>query len=301
MPVTFYNNEFIKFSNALLGQKKPDSESTPGDFIPIEPKYKPSQVVLNEELVDEISYTLKIIENIKIIYDEWEFGEVDPMPKAILNFYGPPGTGKTMTAHAIASKLGVKILAANYAEIESKFVGDAPKNLIKAFETANTTNALLFFDEADSFLGKRITSVSTGCDQAVNSLRSQMLILLENISGIVIFATNLMRNYDRAFESRIFKHIKFGYPNRTNRKKIIQITTPPRAPIQNGEFTDEQLNQLVEISEGFSGRDIKNAVLDALAHAVINRKNSILFEDFLMAFESQQKNKRELDAIHNQQ
>ena len=296
MPITFHTTEQL---DVFLGKRNTDSESTTSVFIPVEPKYKPSQVVLNQELVDEISYTLKVIENKEIIYDDWGFGEVDPAPKAILNFYGPPGTGKTMTAHAIASRLGVNILAANYAEIESKFVGDAPKNLIKAFETAGTTNALLFFDEADSFLGKRITNVSTGCDQAVNSLRSQMLILLENFSGIVIFATNLMRNYDRAFESRIFKHIKFDYPGRTNRKTIIQKITPARAPIQNGEFTDEQLSRLVAISEGFSGRDIKNAVLDALAHAVIKRKNRVLFEDFLTAFESQKKNKRELDSIHN--
>ena len=68
---------------------------------------------------------------------------------------------------------------------------------------------MLFFDEADSFLGKRIQNVSSSSDQAINSLRSQMLILLEDFEGVVVFATNLADNYDKAFESRICKHISF--------------------------------------------------------------------------------------------
>lgn len=43
-----------------------------------------------------------------------------------------------------------------FAEVESKYVGDAPKNLFKAFNAAKEADAVLFFDEADSFLGKRI-------------------------------------------------------------------------------------------------------------------------------------------------
>lgn len=71
----------------------------------------------------------------------------------------------------------------------------------------------MFFDEADSFLGKRIQNVNQSADQALNSLRSQMLILLEEHSGVVIFATNLVSNFDKAFQSRILKHIKFDLPN----------------------------------------------------------------------------------------
>ncbi|MGC8140941.1 AAA family ATPase, partial [Salmonella enterica] len=82
----------------------------------------------------------------------------------------------------------------------------APKNLQAAFDVAKNNDCVLFFDEADSFLGKRITNVVQGADQALNSLRSQMLILLEEFKGIVIFATNLVTNFDTAFESRILKH-----------------------------------------------------------------------------------------------
>ena len=51
------------------------------------------------------------------------------MQRFSINFYDPPGTGKTMAAHALAHHLGKQILIVNYADIESKYVGDTPKNI----------------------------------------------------------------------------------------------------------------------------------------------------------------------------
>jgi AAA+ superfamily predicted ATPase len=193
---------------------------------------------------------------------------------------GSPGTGKTMAAHAIAAELGKKILAVNYAEIESKFVGDAPKNLISAFEIAKKESCVLFFDEADSFLGKRITSVSSSSDQAVNSLRSQMLILLETFDITVIFATNLNENYDKAFDSRILCSIKFELPDRELRKQSIAKMIPSKAPINREILTDELLYKLSDLTEGFSHRELKNAALMVLTECC--KRNSEITEDLLV-------------------
>src|SRR5690606_16063024 len=177
------------------------------------------------------------------------------------------------------------IMALNYADIESKFVGEAPKNLVKAFETAQNEKAVLFFDEADSFLGKRISNVTSNADQSVNSLRSQMLILLDNFKGIVIFATNLIENYDSAFESRIFRHLFFDMPNATNRKKIISMSIPEKVPYEDGNgITAEQLDDLVQLSDGFNGRHIKNAILSGLANAVLDDREFVRFNDFKSSF-----------------
>lgn len=268
-------------------------------FVPSEPKFGFEQIILNQDLLNEISKTLSILKYRHIIYDEWGFNEVEPSPKAILNFYGPSGTGKTMTAHAIAKHLGLKILSLNYADIESKFVGDAPKNLVRAFEIAKKENALIFFDEADSFLGKRITSVSTSSDQAVNSLRSQMLILLDNFPGIVIFATNLISNYDRAFESRIFKHLKFDLPDKEQRIKLIKKMIPTRVPLD--QLIEEQLVDLADISEGFSGRDIKNCILNALTTVVCEDRKLVTFKDLQDSFKKYEENKKHLEKEFNPQ
>lgn len=262
-------------------------------FFPSKPLYSIDQVVLSEELKGEIETALNLLKYRKKIYDDWGFGKIDPKPRAILNFYGPPGTGKTMTAHAIAKELGLNILALNYADIESKYVGDAPKNLVKAFKTAEENNCLLFFDEADSFLGKRIQNVQSSSDQAVNSLRSQMFILLEQFNGIVVFATNLLGNYDRAFESRIFRHIKLDLPNKEERRKIIEKTVPKvalKVPLNN-----TLLDELAKISDGFSGREIKNAILEGLTLSATANKDFLDDKDLLIAFENMNKQRENID------
>ncbi|MBD5286003.1 MAG: AAA family ATPase [Bacteroides sp.] len=255
-------------------------------YIPENPKYTLDKVILSKEIKDDILEALNVIENKQLIYDIWGFGEIDPYPRSILNFYGPPGTGKTMTANAIANSLNKKILALSYAEIESKYVGEAPKNLTKAFECANKHDAVMFFDEADSFLGKRIQNVTHGSDQALNSLRSQMLMLLESFNGVVIFATNLVSNFDAAFESRILKHIKFELPNKDARIHIIAELIPIKLPIVT-PLSVEELEHLAEITEGFSGRELKNAILEVLLRkAKKDGKNAIFgYLDFKEGFE----------------
>lgn len=264
-------------------------------FTPIFPRYSFNRIILPTELRQQIYDSINIIKYQKLIYKDWGFEEVDTIPKSILNFYGPPGTGKTMCAHAIAKEVDKKLLALNYAEIESKYVGEAPKNLQRAFDIAKEEDCVLFFDEADSFLGKRINNVTQGAEQALNSLRSQMLILLEEFPGIVIFATNLVSNFDRAFESRILKHLKFNLPNREARIEIIRHMLPKKLPLQNG-ISEELLLKLSESSDGFSGREIKNAILNILlAKASVCGNNAIFTdEDLISGFIHQ---KEELEQL----
>ncbi len=175
----------------------------------------------------------------------------------------PPGTGKTVTAQAIAKALGKKIMILSYTDIESKYVGEAQKNLRKAFDLAKKEEAVMFFDEADSLLSKRITSISHSADLSANALRSEMLIQLEKFNGVVIFATNLLSTYDRAFETRILKHIKFALPDKNMRKELIKKLLPPKLNFYP-ELTPENLEEVAELTEGFSGRDIKNVIFESL-------------------------------------
>lgn len=233
-------------------------------FVPVEPKFKMESVIMSEEMRAEIDDALSIIRNRDLIYNEWGFQEIDPQARAVLSFYGPGGTGKTKCAHAVASALGRKILCVNYANIESMWAGESPKNLISAFNVAQESNAVLFMDEADSFLGKRITNVTSGHDQSINSLRSQMLILLEEFEGVVIFGTNLVENFDKAFETRILKSIKFDLPDESSRIKLFKLMIPQKVPFSVPLSEDDYL-EFAKQSENFSGREIKNTILETLS------------------------------------
>lgn len=277
--------------------KKPNVQTSEIVFQATKPRHTFDKIIIPAKLRSDIAEAIGLIANQDLIYNTWGFASVDSVPKSVLNFYGPPGTGKTMTAHAIAHELKKSLLALNYAEIESKFVGEAPKNLAQAFAQAKKEDAILFFDEADSFLGKRIENVSNGSDQAINSLRSQMLILLEDFGGVVIFATNLVNNFDKAFESRILKHLHFELPDLEARAEIIKTKIPIQLP-KVTEFHQGDYSALGELADGLSGREIKGVVLEALLKKAYADNANGLFtvSDFVNAFKNKQEEKSKLKA-----
>ena len=277
---------------------KPDANELKGEWEPENPRYTRKQWIVSDSIKGSFDDAVSIIRNSEKIYKVWGFEEVDPNPRAVLCFYGPAGTGKTMAAHVLASELNRKIIAAKYSQIESKYVGDAPKNLRRVFEEAKATNAVLFFDEADSFLGKRMENVSSGSEQAINSLRGEMLILLEEYRGVVVFATNLLTNIDRAFESRIISKIEFEMPNAEARRMMIRSKIPSKAPIEES-FGEAELDKLVELSDGFSGRVIRSAMLMSLVKAARRAEETgvdvVRYVDFEEAFAEQKKTAESID------
>lgn len=204
----------------------------------------------------------------KTIYQDWNFASVDKQGRSvILNFFGDPGTGKTLTAEAFAGSLGLPIIKLGIAELESKFMGETSKNIQAVFQSATDAGAVLFFDEADTLLGKRLSSVTQGIDNEVNAMRSTLLIELEKFDGIAIFATNFAKNYDEAFRSRISHHIQFELPDLEGRQALWQRMLVPQIPLE--EEREEIIKNVAELSEGFSGREIRTCMRLVLPKALL--------------------------------
>ena len=95
-------------------------------------------VSLNGGARAHIEAVLAMIRHREKLFGDWGLGETNPEGRAMaLNFYGPPGTGKSMTAEALAGSLGKQLLLVSYAELESKYVGETPKNIRAVFQTAS--------------------------------------------------------------------------------------------------------------------------------------------------------------------
>ena len=260
-------------------EPKPSPKPEPVEevFIPEEPKWSLDEIILPQAVREKILDVANYSENTHRVFELWGFKHTHKFSRRIgINLYGAPGTGKTMAAHAIAKQLGKKILIVNYADIESKYVGETPKNIRKAFESAKASDSILFFDEADAILSKRVTNMTQAVDVSVNQTRSVMLMLMNEYQDFIIFATNFIENFDPAFMRRISMHVEFTLPDEDCRRKLWRMYTPAECP-NNLDF-----DELAKKFDGISGSDISNAMLNAAFKAarlgVDELDKSLVFE-----------------------
>ena len=260
---------------------KKKTESPKMQFALSVPKYTFDDMILSKSVYDELQTVINAQRYWKTVFDTWGLGSVLKERKALfINLYGASGTGKTMAAHAIASALNKKLVCVNYADIESKYVGETSKNLTSLFTQPDVREQIIFFDEADALLSKRVTEMSSATDVSVNQTRSVLLTLLNSYEGMVIFATNFISNYDSAFMRRIQYHIRFELPDVPLREKLWKHYLPEQMPL------DADIPALAEKSEGLTGSDISTAVLKAALKAVQSENPVVRQEDLLNAVES---------------
>jgi SpoVK/Ycf46/Vps4 family AAA+-type ATPase len=258
------------------------------------PRRRLADLVVPEGTRRQMAALLTKIRYHPVLYENFGRGEVDPDGgRTAINLYGPPGTGKSFAAEAIAHELGLGIIRVNYAEVESKFVGETAKNIRAAFQKAREAQALLFFDEADSILGRRLTNVSQSTDHAVNVSRSVMLLELDRFAGVAVFATNLAANYDTAFIRRILGHVALPLPDAEGRRRLWQRHLPARMPVQ---LDARAWERLVAETDGLAGGDILNSVVSAAALALEREGPAcrITLDDFLAAIQAAKRAKAEI-------
>ena len=230
----------------------------------VAPERTLADVVLSVQTRRTLDHALAEVRNQHLIFSRWGLGERHTSGRGLaFNFAGPPGTGKTICAEAIAHALGKKLLLVDYAEAESMWLGETPKNIVSAFRTAAEQDAVLFFDEADAIATRRTTSAGSAPDRERNLTVNVLLRELEGFNGIVIFATNLAANFDRAFERRIRTHVLFEIPGAEERARIWRLQIHPKKTPLAG---DVDFNLLAERYVA-TGGDIKNAVIKAAAAA----------------------------------
>lgn len=263
-------------------------------FVIEQPKRKLSDLVVSENIKMQMASLLAKVKYHDVLYDDFGLKEVDPTGgRTAINLYGPPGTGKSFAAEAIAVELKKNLIRVNYAEIESKFVGETPKNITAVFQKAKESNAVLFFDEADSILGKRLSNITQSTDHAVNVSRSVMLLELDGFSGITIFATNFASNYDSAFVRRILGHIEMPLPDMKCREALFEKLIPSKLPV---ELSESDRSCIIFETEGLSGGDILNIIVNASSIA-LEREGpmcKVNLRDFITAIHASKKAKEEI-------
>jgi ATP-dependent 26S proteasome regulatory subunit len=224
----------------------------------ITPRYEWDDIVLPPDTKAQLREMIQRVQFKPVVFDDWTFGKKLAYGRGIAAlFTGESGTGKTMAASIIAGDLGLELYKIDLSSLVSKYIGETEKNLERVFTEAITSNAILFFDEADAVFGKR-SEIQDSHDRYANLEVSYLLQRMERFDGIVILASNLQTNIDEAFIRRLDFIIEFPFPQKTEREHIWQVSVPAAMPLAD----DIDFALLAERFE-LSGGNIRNGVLGA--------------------------------------
>ncbi len=190
-------------------------------------------IILPEDTRQQLQELINQARQRPVVHHAWGFGAKLAGKGISALFTGEPGTGKTMSADIITGELGLDLYKVDLSSLVSKYIGETEKNLERVFTEAATSNAVLFFDEADAIFGKR-SEVKDSKDRYANLEISYLLQRMEAYDGIAILATNMRANLDEAFTRRFDFITDFPFPEADAREEIWRIHFPPQAPVADG-------------------------------------------------------------------
>ncbi|HAR96955.1 MAG TPA: hypothetical protein DCR97_13510 [Deltaproteobacteria bacterium] len=219
--------------------------------------------------------------NGKVLLNKWDLERITYGSGLGALFYGPPGTGKTALAGAIAKSLDRPLQVMETSKILSPWVGMTERIMERVFVAAEKTRAVLFIDEADSFLQSREQAMHSWESTQVNTL----LRLIERFNGLVILATNHEMKLDKALDRRLQYKLAFPMPDQTARQRLWVKMLGSKVPLAE----DVDLSVLASIP--LSGGQIKNAVLAGCIRATqrSGMAGPVTLQDLTMAAQAENK------------
>ena len=228
----------------------------------IKPKYVWKDIVLPKDQMAQLREITNYVKYKHVVYDDWGFDRKLSLGKGLnVLFSGPSGTGKTMAAEIMANELNLDLYKIDLSTVVSKYIGETEKNLSKIFKEAETSNAILFFDEADALFGKR-SEVKDSHDRYANIEIGYLLQKMDEYTGVVILATNMRKNMDDAFVRRMHFTVEFPFPEENYRLSIWKNIFPDETP-QGKNIDFDFLAKKFKMSGG----NIKNVALAAAFYA----------------------------------
>ena len=221
------------------------------------------------------------------------FSEMGIVPPKGVLLTGPPGTGKTMLAKAVANSTNATFLGLVGAELAQKYIGEGGRMVRELFEMARKKSpSIIFIDEIDSIGSKRL-DVSTSGDREVQRTLMQLLSEIDGFDSLqdvkVIAATNRPELLDAALlrPGRFDRIIEIPMPDIEAREAIFSV--------HSGEMPKSKgidARKLASMTEGFSGAEIKSAVLEAGISAISDNRKSVNKDDFVLAIKKVQDNRK---------
>ncbi|KAF9982701.1 hypothetical protein BGZ65_002578 [Modicella reniformis] len=186
---------------------------------------------------------------IEPFHNPGKYIEMGISPPRGLLIHGPPGIGKTMLCCALAEELGINFMLVESSQIRSKVVGESEQNIARMFAQAKANApCILFIDQIDVLApsrGSTHTSENSG-DRIVTGL---------------LTATNRPEIIDSAIlrPGRLDQIVHIPIPDQRTRQAILKGYAS-KMPIR---ISAEEMLQLANNTEGYSGADLENLCREA--------------------------------------
>lgn len=236
-------------------------------------------LVLPEAQLHILKELLAQVRQRATVYETWGMGGKTGRGLGLsVLFAGPSGTGKTLAADVLAHGLGLDLYRIDLSAVVSKYIGETEKNLRRVFDSAETSGAVLLFDEADALFGKR-SEVKDSHDRYANIEVGYLLQRMEAYRGLAILTTNLKDALDAAFLRRIRYIVRFPFPDAAQRAEIWRRSFPAQTPTQGLDYL--KLAQL-----GVAGGNIRNIALNA-AFLAADAQEPVQMRHILLAARSE--------------
>jgi SpoVK/Ycf46/Vps4 family AAA+-type ATPase len=235
----------------------------------VQPGFTWDDLVLPDDTMDTIKELVAFAKHRARLLEDWGWSRKLPYGRGVSAIMaGPPGTGKTMVAQILAGEMGYDLYLIELAQVVNKYVGETEKNLARVFDEAESSHAILFFDEADALFAKR-TEVKSSNDRYANLEVNYLLQRMETYNGITLLATNLEQGLDEAFKRRVRFSIMFEMPEPPVRERLWRSMFPAEVKLAD-DVPWARLAEKYEMAGGY----IKKAALRAAARAIARGKDA---------------------------
>jgi SpoVK/Ycf46/Vps4 family AAA+-type ATPase len=206
-----------------------------------------------------------------------------PSPKGLL-LTGIQGTGKSITAKAIANEWELPLLKLDIGKLFGGIVGESESKVREMIQISEAlAPCVLWIDEIDKAFMEQTNSGDSGTTNRV--LATFITWLSEKNTDVFIVATANNFNklpFEMIRKGRFDEIFFLNLPTKEERKSIFEVNLENRRPNTLENFDLEILSQN---SEGFSGAEIEQAIIEAMFIA-FNEKREFKTSDIVSALDS---------------
>lgn len=238
------------------------------------------------------------LENLKDFLSERQAGWNKDLPVKGVLLAGVPGGGKTLTAKAAAGVLGTTLVRLDMGRFYSKYLGETERQFSRALQTIEQiAPVVVLIDEMEKFFGNadgehEVSKRLLGAFLYWLQERKKKIFIVATANRVQSLPPELMRagRWDRAFF--------IDLPTSVERRKIFEIHLAK----QKADLSAFDLDRLVTTTEGYTGAEIEQAVIDALYMANAADKgldNQVLVDAVGRITPTSETRKEDIDTIRN--